>query len=345
MTEIKAAQITALFDEINRILGNGAGQNGYGQGQGAGYGPEIASYPVSNDPAGNQSSIVSAADINALFADMLRCRIHQVGPNINDSETLEEIAKILINYREDPTNTEENLKWNIVGLNSSFFIDNEGTETIDPDGDKKGIVDYEELIKQIELDKFQAHPSQMSVEPGITSSRTTRWNGTIRHEFTVSFRNSDHRRHFFNSGGEIRISANLTYTGTEAKTKDWQTMLSNIGTVKFAYNNTSSEGGGVSAASIGNYQLTSSYERIFTKQRTGGVYSDNNYFINAKAVDERQIRFSVNFADDDIGSLPLPRVDEDVRGNLESNVRIFRASSDISVKVPAPTFFNNVPLG
>ncbi len=325
MTEIKAERISRLFERMNLILGNGSGQNGYGQGQGADYGSEIATYPVSNNPDGNASVIVSAADINALFADMLRCRIHQIGTAPT------EIAEIVQNL-------------NVVGLNSSFFIDDQGIVTADPDGSKKGIVDYENLMTQIEADKFLANSSEMSVEAGITSSRTTRWNGTIRHEFTVSFRNADHRRHFFNSGGEIRISANLTYTGTEAKTKDWQTMLSNIGTVKFAYNNTSSEGGGVSE-SIGNYQLTSTYQRIFTKQRIGGVYSDNNYFINAKAVDERQIRFSVNFADDDIGSLPLPRVDEDVRGDLVSNIRIFRASSDISVKVPAPTFFNNIPLG
>lgn len=325
MTEIKAERINLLFRRMNLILGNGSGQNGYGQGQGEGYGNEIASYPVSNIPGSNMPNTVSAADINSLFADMLRCRIHQIGVAPT------EIAEIIKDL-------------NIVGLSSSFFIDNQGEVTVDPDGEKKGIVDYENLMDQIEADKFSAHPSQMPLESGITSSRTTAWNGVIRHEFTVSFRNADHRRHFFNTGGEIRFSSNLTYTGTEAKTLDWRTMLSNIGVVKFAYNNTSSTGGGASSANTGNYQLNNIYERIFTKQRTGGVYSNNNYFIDARAVDERQIRFRISFADDDIGSLPAPRVDENVTGRLDSNIGILRASSNTSVTVPAPTFFNNVLL-
>jgi hypothetical protein len=328
MTEINAERINLLFERINLILGNGAGQNGYGQGQGAGYGSEIASYPVSNTIGGNAPITISAADVNSLFTDMVRCRIHQIG---TEPTEIAEIVKDL----------------NIVGLNSSFFVDDQGTVTTDPEGDKKGIVDYENLMTQIEADKFLAHPSQMSIEPGITSFRTTRWNGVIQHEFTVSFRNDNHRRHFFNTGGDIRISTALTYTGPEAKTKDWQIMLSNIGTVRFTYNSTSSTGSGDSAASIGNYQLTSLYQRIFTKLRGGGVYSpqnvysDNSYSIDVRAVDDRQIRFKVSFADDNVG-----RIDEDVKGQLESNVRIFRATGIASgVRVPAPTFFNNISLG
>ncbi len=327
MTEIKAERINLLFERMNLILGNGSGQNGYGQGQGAGYGPEIASYPVSNNPAGNASVLVSAADINALFADMLRCRIHQVGTAPTE---IAEIVKDL----------------NVVGLNSSFFIDDQGSVTTDPDGERKGIVDYENLMTQIEADKVLAHPSQMSLEttPITNTTRSTAWNGVIRHEFTVSFRNSDHRRHFFNTGGEIRISASLSYTGTEEKTKDWQILLNNVGTIRFAFNSTTSTAGGVAVASIGNYSLTNSYQRMYTKERTAGIYNDNEYFVDVRQVDESQIRFRVSFADNDIGSLPPPRVDEDVKGNLVSNVRIFRASSTTSVRVPEPTFFNNIAL-
>jgi len=336
MTLITATRFQNLQQRIEDILGNGAAQRGYGQGSGAGYGSEVSSYPVSNNPSGNLSFIISAADLNAVFADMVRCRIHQIGTQP------EEIALLVANL-------------NVAAEDTSFFINNQGSVTNDPDGNKKGIVDFENLMTQIEIDRFLAHPSQMSIESGIISSRNTAWNGTIRHEFTVSFRNADHRRHFFNSGGEIRMSAGLTYTGTEAKTQDWQTMLSNIGTVKFSYNNTLSDGGGASLT-IGNYQLTSTYQRIFTKQRTGGVYSANNYFIDAREVDNQQIRFRISFVDDDIGSGPAPgaplnpiselnKVDENVKGNLESNIRIFRASSNTSVRVPAPTFFNNISLG
>jgi hypothetical protein len=235
MTLITATRFQNLQQRIQDILGNGAGQSGYGQGSGTGYGSEVSSYPVSNNPDGNLSFILSAADLNAVFADMVRCRIHQIGTQPD------EIALLVANL-------------NVAAEDTSFFINDQGVVSNDPNGSKKGILDFENLMTRIEADKFLAHPSQMSVENGITSNRTNKWNGIISHEFIVSFRNADHRRHFFNSRGEIRVSANLTYTGTEAKTQDWQTMLSNIGTVKFNYNNTSSTGGGVSAASIGNYQ-------------------------------------------------------------------------------------------
>jgi hypothetical protein len=325
MTNITAESINLLFERMNLILGNGSGQNGYGQGQGIEYGPEISTYPVSNNPSGNLPTIISAADINALFADMLRCRIHQIGTAPT------EIAEIVQNL-------------NVIGLNSSFFINDQGIVTTDPDGNKKGIVDYQNLMTQIEADKFLAHPSQMSLENGITAVRTTAWNGIITHEFTVSFLNADHRRHFFNSGGEIRFTSNNSNSNT-SKGQDWNSMLVGIATVIFDYRRTLSTASAGTGSNIGNYQLTNNYQLLYRKVRSTGaiVYSGNEYTIEGRQSSTSQLQFRVRYADIS-DSLNNRNVDENVTGRLESNIRIFRASSDVSVKVPAPNFTNNISL-
>ena len=55
---------------------------------------------------------------------------------------------------------------------------------------------------------------------------------------------TDHRRHFFNAGGEIRLSAALT--GSTAKDSDWGTMLGNMGQVIFGKNALKNSFGGTS---------------------------------------------------------------------------------------------------
>lgn len=322
MTEIRADRINQLFERMTLILGIGSGQNGYGQGLGSGYGPEISSYPVSSNPDGNLPFIISAANINALFADMLRCRIHQVGTAPT------EIAEIVANL-------------NVVGLNSSFFVDDQGVISSDPNGDKKGITDYEALMTKIEADKFLAHPSQMSLENGISAIRTNPWNGIITHEFTVSFLNANHRRHFFNSGGEIRFSSNNSNSAIP-KGIDWNSMLVGIGSIIFDYRRTRSTANAGTASMIGNYQLTNSYQLLYRKIRSTGlvVYSGNEYTIEGRQTSTSQIQFRVRYAD----IANDGNIDEDVTGRLESNIRIFRANSSVSVTVPAPSFSNNIVL-
>jgi hypothetical protein len=322
MTEIKASRIENLYERMNLILGNGSGQNGYGQGSGADYGPEISSYPVSNNPSGNLPFIISADDINALFADMVRCRIHQIGT------TPVEIAEIVRDL-------------NVVAENTSFFIDNQGITTLDPDGTRKGISDYEALMTQIETDKFLAHPGQMSLENGISAVRTTAWNGTISHEFTVSFLNSNHRRHFFNSGGEIRFSSNNSNSAIP-KGQDWNNMLVGIGSIIFDYQKTISTANSGTASNIGNYQLTNSYQLLYRKVRSTGlvVYSGNQYTIEGRQNSTSQLQFRVRYAD----IANDGNIDENVTGRLESNIRIFRANSAVSVTVPVPNFNNITSL-
>ncbi len=309
MADISAARLNNLQSRLELILGNGSGQNGYGQ--------TLLSEPVSNI----DGSLITAADINAIYADMVRIRVHQIG-----SEPTE-IAELIANL-------------NVVAEDTSFNVANDGITTPDPDGSKKGIIDYEQLMTSLEADKFLAHSSQVTLEPGTSSQRTAQWNGIIYHELTVNFTNANHRRHFFNTGGSIRFSGNNSGAIGD-KGKDWNLLLSEIGSVTFNYASTFPSSSGVGSA-IGNYSLTSSYQTIFTKVGSGtfsGVYAGNIYTIKAREASSSSIQFKIEFNDIVVD----PIIDNNVDGRLLSSIQHVRANT-AAVSINAPTYSTDVAL-
>lgn len=306
MADITAARINNLQSSISLILGDGSGQNGYGQ--------VVTSVPVSNT-----GDVVEAADMNAIYADILKARVHQVGPGDIG------IAEVLQNL-------------NIVAEDTSSFIDNDGVTSLDPDGTKKGIADFENLMTQVQADKALIHPSQAALEPGISSVRSSSWNGLIVHEIQVTFSSASARRFFFNTGGEIRLSANNTSASTP-KGLDWSQLCSQVGTIKFSSNSTTSTTGG--GTSIGNYSLTASYQDIYQKIGSGtysAVYAGNIYTVKARSDIDTRIIFRVEFNDVVFDN----NIDNNVDGRLESTVQHYRANGDVTV--PAPAYFNSQTL-
>ena len=57
-------------------------------------------------------------------------------------------------------------------------------------------------MTQVQADKAIMHPSQAALEPGISSARSSNWNGLIAHEVAVTFSSAEEKRFFFNTGGE-----------------------------------------------------------------------------------------------------------------------------------------------
>ena len=309
MAEITAARINNLQSRIELILGNGSGINGYGQ--------TLQSVPIA------PNSIIDADDINNLYADIIKARIHQVGPSDPSVQT---IAQVL-----------ENL--NVVADETSFTVSDAGIVADDPDGFKKGLADFEELMSQVETDKGNIHPSQASTAIADSSSRTTVWNGLIVHEFIITFNSPDARRHFFNTGGQIRIDPS-NVNASQPKGLDWAQLTNEVGVIIFDRDSTSSTISGGSAT--GNYDLTSSYNTIFTKIGSGsysGVYAGNTLVIKARNISSTQISFRVEF-NDVVGD---NAIDNNVDGTLTNTISLYRASGDVAV--PVPGVFTNVSLG
>ena len=251
MADITAARLNNLQSRIALILGTGSGTSGYGQ-------------TVVSSQVNNSSDTVDAEDINNIYTDMVKTRIHQVG--VNETGIRQVIADL-----------------NSVAEDTSSQINDSGTTATDADGTKKGIADYESLMTQIETDKLLIHASQAALEPKITSTRTATWNGLIFHTFTVTFGSAAMRRHYFNSGGEIRLSSNNTGASTP-KGLDWAALCSEIGNVKFSSETTLPSGSG-QGYYIGNNSLTAAYQTCYLKTGSGsysGIYAGNLYTIKAR---------------------------------------------------------------
>lgn len=309
MALITAARINNLQSRIALVLGNGAGENGYGQ--------TLLSSQVSN-----QGGIIDADDMNNIYADILKARVHQVGPgDISIAQVIED--------------------QNIVGEEDSNFISDSGIVTNDADGAKKGIADYETLMTSVETDKAIVHASQAVSEAAIASVRTNVWNGLIYHQVDVTFTDEDHRRHFFNTGGEIRFAANVTSAST-AKGLDWAALCSEIGTVKFTNQTTNATGDGAGSA-IGNFDLTSSEQTIYQKTGSGtysGIYAGNLYTVKAKELTTSRIQFKIEF--NDVVQDFNPNFDNNVDGRLESTVTQYRANGDVGVNAPSYANTNSI---
>jgi len=306
MANITASRINNLQASINLILGSGAGQSGYGQ-------------AVSSSQVNNQGDVVQAEDMNFIYADILKARVHQVGAGDIG------IAQVIQNI-------------NVVAESTSFNVSNSGVTSADAEGFKKGLADFETVMNLVIADKAVLHPTQAALEPAITSSRYSSWNGLIYHEVAVTFSTVDERRHFFNTGGEIRLSANNTSASTP-KGLDWQQLTTQIGTVKFSAETTVSTTGG--GTSIGNYDLTPTYQNIYQKVGSGtysAVYAGNIYTVKARSDIGTRIIFRIEFND----VVQAGSVDNNVDGQLSSVVQQYRSSGDVIAT--APTYYNTSAL-
>lgn len=168
--------------------------------------------------------------------------------------------------------------------------------------------------------------------------RTASWNGVRTQTVTVNFASANDARYFFNTGSRFEFSASLTNTTNAPKNQSWVSNLSGIGTVYFNYDTTTATGGG-SGTSIGWYDLTTSNQLVYQKTVSSG-YVPNSYRIYARAPSASQLVFEIQFRDDATAA-PSPDdgwiVDEDVSGNLTSDVKVYRSSGSVTVATPPAT--------
>jgi hypothetical protein len=300
---ITAARYNLLQARIATIMGDPSDNEGYGQ--------QLESETVA------VTQIVRADDINGLYADMIRARKHQTG-NIPNT-----ISSVLSG---DTINDSDNAPYDTTSFTA-----------------------FEQAMEDIEADKFLLALPQATVESLGSATRGPGWTSTIYLEFSLNFTGyttsngtaisaEDHRRAFFNAGGQVYISPNLS-GGSGNKTRDWQDLLSKIAQVRFNYTSTEADAGTGSA--IGNYDLTTSYKQLFVKQaELYPVYNENNFKVYAKKLSNSEIQFKVEFNDDDTGDRTGagPAVDEAVTGNTSVTIQVLRPSGT-SVDVPAPSYF------
>ena len=296
---ITSARYNNAQGRVASILGNGSGNEGYGQ--------TVTSQQVSS------GVLVSAQNVNDLFTDLNKIRIHQIGAIPNSIATVDAGDTIA----EDTS-----------------------------DGDVlKGFADYESFISLIETpaERFKLASAQSSDDNGAKiAERRNQWTAPIECQFTVTFNDADHRRHFFNAGGSFTMISALSNTPTSgdsvAKSQDWANILASAGTVSMNYDTTTTTGQGT-VQSIGNFDLTTSFQEIYRRSATG-VYGNNNYILEAKAPDAKSIVFRFFFYDHNPGGY---KIDEPVQGLLRAKLGYVRASgSYVDVSLPAFSITNSL---
>lgn len=188
---------------------------------------------------------------------------------------------------------------------------------------------------------------QYSDEALVSSSRTTAWNGSIVHSFTLTFSNANQARYFFNSGSTIRFTPSFVKSGVNPINDNWDTLINTLGTVVFGHTSTTATGTSPGSGSvIGFYDLTDSFQQIYTKIGSG-VYAANDYTIRARCNTLTNTTGTANiiyfecYFNDDKG--PNPNFDESVTGTVSNSVRMFRSSGS-NVAVTGPTAVNTATL-
>jgi hypothetical protein len=118
----------------------------------------------------------------------------------------------------------------------------------------------------------------------LTITRASTWgaaSGGITAVATVSFTSEDAARYFFNSGGEVRFA--ISHPTGSTQNTNWNTALTNVGTVAFKAHSTTRTGTAGTPTAIGYYELTTSDQSILSGAIGSGAYSTNSIAVSARA--------------------------------------------------------------
>ena len=271
----------------------------------SGYGQNLASQQVS------VGDLVQANDINNLFADIRTAYRHQNGGDPTAGQLQEVVAGELI-FENDTTNF-------------------------------KGWDQYEALASNITSNRLTADTTSLQqFNSTVTKSRTSSWNGQIEHRFNMSFTSEAEARHFFNSGGTLKIATSIT-GGSGSKTTDWKdNILGSAGTITINYNETTKSGteGTTTATGWFDFNVGQNYT-VYSQMNGGGsgVYSENDYYIIVQKTSTSNLYVRVILNDEDAGDQTGSGAaqDEDVNGTLTASVQYQKAVNNVVGPDPAFT--------
>ena len=256
-------------------------------------------------PAISPGDKITATAWNALKTDATKAYTHQVG-------SAPDPALVTVSAGENITKTVHDALETVVN-----FIKDEGN-------------------------RFTLGTGQFTTVSGSSKTKASGWQGTQIHDVDFTWASANDVKAFFNAGGKLVFVSSLAYTGTEAKTLDWQTMVSTVGTVTMDYVNVTKTGANGTITSDGYYDLDTTARYILA--RTGTTpYAENDYQIEARTI-TNGVRIRMIYRDDDAGDVkPVvgagpagPAVDETVKGTLTSAMSYIRPTGT-NVQVAAPT--------
>lgn len=146
--------------------------------------------------------------------------------------------------------------------------------------------DFATMIANVDSNRFNTNSgaSMTLTSNALTITRATTWgaaSGGITAVATVSFASEDAARYFFNSGGEVRFA--ISHPTGSTQDTNWNTALTNVGTVAFKAHSTTRTGTAGTPTAIGYYELTTSDQSILSGAIGSGAYSTNSIAVSARA--------------------------------------------------------------
>lgn len=138
------------------------------------------------------------------------------------------------------------------------------------------------LISTLDTNRLNYNITQMGVHAELSDTRTTAWIGTITHEFTQTFSSEDTARYFYNTGGQIYLSGSQTGGSGSHLDIAFATLLSQMGTIKIGALATTYTGTGGTAYPIGYYDLTGTFQTLFTHHGSAYGYTGISYTVKSQ---------------------------------------------------------------
>tara|TARA_X000000950_G_scaffold166316_2_gene203194 strand:+ start:22962 stop:23897 length:936 start_codon:yes stop_codon:yes gene_type:complete len=218
-------------------------------------------------------------------------------------------------------------------------------------------------ITLINTNRLNAAGANMSTGlAGTSSSRTSAWTGQVQHAFTVTYASANAARHFFNSGGKIKMAFSRSGGSSTNQNTSWTNQLSDLGTVTMAANATSisgsSQGGNGANGSRGFHQLNGTPAEILNTTSSASDYTANDIDIKA-SISGAVVTITISFNDDHtaetgnytgggLGNAPNEGQawtgTDSVDGTLSSTVTFDKADNASFVQVASPSFSNTITL-
>lgn len=186
----------------------------------------------------------------------------------------------------------------------------------------------------------------------ISSVRTASWGDVVPqlvHEFTVNFSIDNTARYFFNSGGQIIITASRTGGANTPQNAAWTNLLANMGQITFGYATTTISGFPSQQPGAGFYNIVyntqnpTAFQEIARVQ--GSSYGMYDYYVKARVNQPsglnggngNQITFRIEFNNN------APFGGDQVTGTLSSNIS-FRKAIPPLLSITSPVFVLVTPI-
>jgi hypothetical protein len=262
---------------------------------GYGYGQTLLSSPVIAD-----TDIIEDNEYIDLYKDIVRIDAHQNGSSI----TIDPF--VVGDYATNLASTDKVEEVYIAGLESK-------------------VASLETTRFNIDIGA-QANIVPLYLSNGTTqlsSSRSLVWRTTVSHIFTVDFGSETSLDSFFNAGGQVRCALSIAYTGSQIKTKNWQTLLSTLGQIAISIDKVTDSTG--LTTTKGYEDLSTSYTRIYTSG-SAVSYSNNRVVIDALKVNSQKIQIKLSCQD-----AHSEVIDEYVQGTLSSSMFLAVPSGSILI--------------